>query len=815
MFLRKKPKATPRATAAKDRSVRSFFLPILLVTLLMLTLVCIAGRWIALHNNQEQILQGLAATAASVAKLSEARIEGEQTILKLLAQDAELLEALQAKQDISQIQNRLKQQLPAADALMVVSANMDEDRLLQTLQGSYLALDLHNRVLKTAAIPPVEASKTANDNTFTTVVPVTQKGQVLGTLFARYDMDLIASPLQHLQLNNGMIGLEQVIDGSHFVLAGSTGFRAETANATEAVKNTLWQIKYGLTSSTGMIDLLLLLGLVVIAGLVIYLVLNKQQAKLAHALKTDMGTAVSIMDATLKRSGTPAVKPQITESASALEVLSKYAKATFTAAKAAGNKAGLPMHQAAEVLEQSVTQPVAELSAEIFLANDIRGIHGQTLTPSMAQQLGQAVGTLALNAGETSVLIGRDARLSSEEYASALTAGVLASGCDVLDLGLVPVPLLYFAGQVLTSRSCVMVTGGHNPPQYNGFKIILDGKPLLGDELLALKKMIESGGLRSGTGELETRDVSGEYVRQVTGDVQLAEPRKVVVDGGNGVGGRLLVRLLQGMGCEVVELFCDPDGEFPNHFPDPALSENLSALALEVLAQGADFGVALDGDGDRLALVDEQGEQVATDLLIMLLAADIIRRHPGADVIYDVKSSSYLASYILSNGGRPVMWKTGHGLMKLRMLETEALLGGEYAGHLYIKDRWFGFDDAMYAAVRLLELFSMESQPVSTFFAPLPKAVGSTVLELEMPRQQAESLLQDLTQQLDTKDMDVIDMDGLRFEYSDGWALIRLSNTLPHLVFRFEGKDQVALENAKSRLRSQIQKVLPELVLPF
>ena len=360
-----------------------------------------------------------------------------------------------------------------------------------------------------------------------------------------------------------------------------------------------------------------------------------------------------------------------------------------------------------------------------------------------------------------------------------------------------------------------MVTGGHNPKQYNGFKIIIDGIPLVARGLSELKKLAASGNLKSGNGSLQTRDISDQYIRQVTGDIQLLEPRKVVVDGGNGAAAPLLVRLLQDLGCEVVELYCDPDGEFPNHFPDPADADNLSALALEVQAQSADFGVALDGDGDRLALVDEKGEQVATDFLFMLLAADIIHRQPGADIIYDVKSSSYLASYILSNGGRPVMWKTGHSLMKIKMQETGALLGGEYAGHLYIKDRWFGFDDAVYATARLLELFSMNSQPVSTFFADLPKGASTGTLELEMPRKEAEFLLHDLAQQLEADEQDVIDLDGLRVEHSDGWALIRLSNTLPHLVFRFEGKDQPALEHARTHLRSQIKRIMPELVLPF
>ena len=405
--------------------------------------------------------------------------------------------------------------------------------------------------------------------------------------------------------------------------------------------------------------------------------------------------------------------------------------------------------------------------------------------------------------------------MSSDELASALVDGILSTGSDVLDLGLVPVSLLYFAAEVLSIGSCVMVTGGHNPKQYNGFKIIIDGIPLLGRRLMELGELAASGDLKSGAGSVQTKDLSDQYIRQVTGDIQLLEPRKVVVDGGNGVAGPLLVRLLQDLGCEVVALYCEPDGEFPNHFPDPADADNLSALALEVQAQSADFGVALDGDGDCLALVDEKGEQVATDFLFMLLAADIIRRQPGADIIYDVKSSSYLASYILSNGGRPVMWKTGHSMMKIKMQETGALLGGEYSGHLYIKDRWFGFDDAVYATARLLELFSMNAQPVSTFFTELPRGASSGTLELDIPRKQAELLLHDLAHQLEVDEQDVIDLDGLRVEHSDGWALIRLSNTLPRLVFRFEGKDQSALEHARTHLRDQIKRIVPELVLPF
>lgn len=820
MFGKKKQKAKS-STVTGSKSVNAYFLPVFIATLIVMLTTGLIGNWLILQHTQKQSLLGVAANAGSVARLLEARLETEKSRMELLAGDAQLLQLLMEQADISKVQQRLKQHLPAAEALLVVPLSMDQDLMRHALFDSYQVVDLHERTLETGIVPAVEAMKSTSGTSFVLVVPVKQHDKVLATLVGKYPVNLIGDEFEMLRTGEGVLGLNQGAGGDHFVLASSPGFVFDAVKGAVVVNNTLWEVRYGLVAPVGLVQFSMLLVLLLIAAVIIYLVFQKQQKKLADDIKVDLGTAVALVDATLKRTGAPMVQTRLQESASALDVLTQYAKTTFATAKAAGaegNKAGQPMsdtgidHEAG-VLDESL--PDDDLPDEIFLVNDIRGISGQTLTSSMAQQLGRAIGTLALNSGEISLLVGHDARLSSEELSSALIAGVLSSGCDVLDLGLVPVPLLYFAGQVLSSRSCVMITGGHNPAQYNGFKVIIEGKPLLDAALLELKKMVESDALRSGAGTLQTRDISGEYIRQVSGDIQLLEPRKVVVDGGNGVGGRLLVRLLENLNCEVVELFCDPDGAFPNHFPDPAQPENLSALALEVQAQGADFGVALDGDGDRLALVDEKGEQVATDLLIMLLADDIIRRHPGADIIYDVKSSSYLASYILSSGGRPVMWKTGHSLMKLKMQETGSLLGGEQAGHLYIKDRWFGFDDGLYATVRLLELFCLEAQPVSAFFALLPKAPSSSTMEVEVPREQALFLLHELAQKLDSESLDIVDLDGLRLEFANGWGLIRVSNTLPRLVFRFEGRDQAGMETIQKLLRTELQVLMPELVLPF
>nr|WP_305801156.1 phosphomannomutase/phosphoglucomutase [Thiolapillus sp.] len=413
------------------------------------------------------------------------------------------------------------------------------------------------------------------------------------------------------------------------------------------------------------------------------------------------------------------------------------------------------------------------------------------------------------------MFVARDNRRTSSEYASSLIAGALASGCNVVDLEVAPMPLLSFAARMASSVSAVMITGGHSPAEFNGFKIIVDGKPLAQPQLLEIRERILSGNCRQGVGSLSSKDMRSEYIHAVSEDVQLVEGMKVVLDCGNGIAGSLVVPLLEGLGCEVIELFCQPESAYSNHLPDPSNVENLTVLSKEVVAHEADIGVALDADGNALAIVDEQGKVIAADELIMKLGSDIIRRHPGADVIYDVACSANLPAMILASGGRPIMWKTGHAELQQKLMETGGMLAGEMSGHIYIQERWFGFDDGMYAAARLLEILSLESMPVSEAFAEYHSAFATPLLQVDTPPGRARQIVAAMKHQGDFGDADVVELDGLRVEYGDSWGLARASNTQPSLILRFEASNEEALLQIQDRFRTLLTQIAPELPLPF
>ncbi|MGB5567975.1 MAG: phosphomannomutase/phosphoglucomutase, partial [Sedimenticolaceae bacterium] len=359
------------------------------------------------------------------------------------------------------------------------------------------------------------------------------------------------------------------------------------------------------------------------------------------------------------------------------------------------------------------------------------------------------------------------------------------------------------------------VTGSHNPPGYNGFKIVIGDRILDGDDLLSLRQRMLDGDFSHGNGAVEQADLLDAYLEAVMQEVQLARPLKVVVDAGNGVAGELAIASFEALGCEVVPLFCEPDGSFPNHHPDPSQPDNLASLMLEVQAQEADLGIALDGDGDRLGVVDNTGANVWPDKVLMLLAADILGRHPGVDILYDVKCSRHLASFILAHGGRPIMWKSGHSRMRAKMLETGALLGGEFSGHMFIKERWFGFDDAIYAAARILEIMALEPRSANELFAELPTSPSTPEYHLALEEGQGRDLMRALDAHKVFDDARLVELDGLRVEFANGWGLIRPSNTTPSLTFRFEADDTGALEEIKGRFRDLLRRVAPDMQAPF
>ena len=456
-----------------------------------------------------------------------------------------------------------------------------------------------------------------------------------------------------------------------------------------------------------------------------------------------------------------------------------------------------------------------KVPAEIFKAYDVRGVVGRTLTPDIVHAIGQAVGSEAIARGRKTVVIGRDGRHSGPELSAALARGVQASGVDVIDIGQAPTPVLYFAAYHFDTLSGVAVTGSHNPPEYNGLKIMIAGETLSGEAIQALRHRIENGKLERGEGRHRAEDVREAYLSRITGDVKLARPMRLVVDCGNGVAGATAPELYRRLGCEVTELFCEVDGSFPNHHPDPSQPKNLVDVQAALAAGKAELGFAFDGDGDRLGVVTKSGKIIFPDRQLMLFAADVLKRHPGAQIIFDVKSTRHLFSWIRAHGGTPVLWKTGHSLIKQKLKETGALLAGEMSGHTFFKERWYGFDDALYAGARLLEILSHEPDP-SAVLEALPDAVSTPELHIKLAEGENYALIEKLKQSARfDQAKEVITIDGLRVEYADGFGLARPSNTTPVVVLRFEADNEGAIKRIQEDFRRALLAVQPGVTLPF
>jgi phosphomannomutase/phosphoglucomutase len=457
--------------------------------------------------------------------------------------------------------------------------------------------------------------------------------------------------------------------------------------------------------------------------------------------------------------------------------------------------------------------------AEIFRAYDIRGVVGRTLTVEGTRQIGRALGTVARERGAPTFAVCRDGRLSGPELADALMEGLTAAGADAIDIGMGPTPLAYFAAHHLGCGSCVAVSGSHNPPEYNGLKIVVGGNALYGDDIQKLRTLIEKKQFASGSGKRSSADVLDAYVERIAGDVKLARKFHVAVDCGNGVAGMLVPRLYRRLGCELTELYTEVDGTFPNHHPDPAQPKNLAELIKTVKTGKAQLGLAFDGDGDRLGVVTKDGEIIYADRQLMLLARDVLSRNPGAEIIYDVKSTRLLPRYIERHGGRPVIWKTGHSFIKAKLKESGALLAGEMSGHTFFKERWYGFDDALYTGARLLEILSKESDPNATLKG-LPNAPSTPELHWHLEEGEPHALVAKLQARVEAATPfpsaeRVVTIDGLRVEYADGFGLARASNTTPTIVMRFEADNAAALERIKKDFRAALQPLKPDAPLPY
>ncbi|MDO8464178.1 MAG: phosphomannomutase/phosphoglucomutase [Gallionella sp.] len=455
------------------------------------------------------------------------------------------------------------------------------------------------------------------------------------------------------------------------------------------------------------------------------------------------------------------------------------------------------------------------LPKEIYKAYDIRGIVGKKRTPEVVEAIGHALGSEAAARKQRTIAIGRDGRLSGPELIAALARGIQKSGIDVIDVGLVATPMVYFAAYQLQTHCAVMLTGSHNPPDYNGLKMVLADETLSGETIQKLRSRIEQGDLAHGSGNYAQRDIGADYIARIASDIRLTRPMKITVDCGNGVAGAYVAKLYRQLGCEVEEMFCEVDGHFPNHHPDPSDPHNLEDLIAALRDNDSELGLAFDGDGDRLGVVTKDGKIIYPDRQLMLFAADVLSRNPGAEIIFDVKSTRNLFDWIRSHGGKPTLWKTGHSLVKAKMRETGALLAGEMSGHMFFKERWYGFDDGLYAGARLLEILSKFDNPSATLNA-LPDAVCTPELHIHTAEGENHALLAQLKQTAKfPAAKEIITLDGLRVEYADGFGLARPSNTTPVIVLRFEADTAAALQRIQGEFRKIFLQAAPHLKLPF
>ncbi len=726
-----------------------------------------------------------------------------------------------ARQHVKELE--LQNYFPAALRVRLLPPGLEEVDNSGPVQLGYACLALlHEAELKETP-PPAEVHQFGKPQQHIDLVrrilSATGRRSV-GHLLVSYPVAMQQQQLDKLKNPAGHIEIWQPVqDSKHLVLAarGAAPGADDPAPRVVDIDGTRWQLAYWPSvtasgeSSSGLWRELtvyaLLLALFAAAVLVLVRVLG-------GALRGDLVSIINLV----KDLGEGRVRREypvrVADCKGTVELLTRMAHELAVTPQLSASGAPARGESPAASVPAGNAAPVA-VDPTIFRAYDIRGVVGKSLTPASVFEIGRAIGSEAAARGQQGMIVARDGRLSGPELSEALSKGLRAAGMNVTDIGRVPTPVLYFATHYLDSSSGVMLTGSHNPPEYNGLKIVLAGETLSGDTIQALLARVQSRDYSSGAGTLQTVDVARDYLERITSDVRVARPMRVVVDCGNGVAGELAPRLLRALGCEVSELYCEIDGNFPNHHPDPSHPENLLDLIKAVEEQQADIGLAFDGDGDRLGVISSGGKIIWPDRVLMLLAMDVLSRNPGGDIIYDVKCSRHLDRIIRGHGGKPLMWKTGHSLIKAKMRETGALLAGEMSGHTFFKERWFGFDDGLYTAARLLEVLSNDPRSTHKIFAALPDSVNTPELNVRMAEGEHHRFMVRLLEQVHFDKARISTIDGLRADFEDGWGLVRASNTTPCLVLRFEADDETSLQRIQELFRSLLLGLEPGLKLPF
>ena len=694
---------------------------------------------------------------------------------------------------------------------------------------SFTSVDLVNRVEAGMDVFP-EAINANGRWIISVATPIKSNGSVVGTLFVYLQPEALSVPVeQHVK---GELKLLQKVgnaaDQEVMTLGGNKA--ASEPSTSRQLDNPNWTIQYTPSSalaskSLGSIVTFLLPPLaVMLIGFVgafvgisripaviqqdINTFSNQIRDATAGAFKSTENyrfPAFINLDSKLESLGTRSAEPQKIASVTSASAVPKEDEVVDI--EMIDEDAFEEEVEKTEVPEAFDLEPFTS----IFRAYDIRGIINETLNDEIIFKIGQAIGSEAEAQGEQTLLVGADGRTSSPDVSDTLIKGLLASGRDVVSIGRVPTPVLYFATQNSDAQSGVMVTGSHNPADYNGFKIVISGRTLVEQDIAALYERIESNNFSSGDGELTEIDIWDDYMDTILDDVVVAQPLKIVVDCGNGIVGDYAPELIGNLGCEVIPLYCEVDGSFPNHDPDPTIPENLEDLALMVKSQEADLGIALDGDGDRMVAITSEGEIIWPDRLLMLFAKDVVSRNPGSDVVYDVKCTRHLNSVISGFGGRPIISRSGHSFIKEKMQETDAVLGGEMSGHICFGERWFGFDDGIYSAARLIEIVGAQTEGLAELLQEFPESISTPEILIPVDETSKFEIVEILAETMDFDDGSITSLDGVRVDFADGWGLIRASNTNPSLTLRFEGDDQAALDRIQDLFRTKLQTVREDL----
>jgi phosphomannomutase/phosphoglucomutase len=739
---------------------------------------------------------------------------------------------------------------PKALNIRLLPPGIDQVDMNASPPLSYAALAQLHEAERSESAPPAEVQLLGTPQQHINIVRrVVSRdgGDVVGLLMLSLSMEAIEKILKTAMHTDGYIELQQVAARGKPVpisRQGNSNYQQREPAIVQAVPGSRWQVAYwpvhGSMAYLGKISLVVLVVFLLAASgmALVILVLFR---RLMLALRQDQVSLVTLMKDLRDDQVRREYPYGLDEMQETLEFMTSLAGAYAFKGEATGPvereqqaahaaekeqvEAALPEfgdpQEDSMIVEEGPLEftPAAEetvaLDASIFRAYDIRGVVNRTLSVNAVKLIGRAIGSEALQRGRETVIVGRDGRLSGPVLSNALIEGLMETGCTVKDIGRVPTPVLYFATHYLDTQTGVIVTGSHNPPDYNGLKIVIDGETLSGESIQQLRERIDSGNFISGTGNVESVNVVPDYIERIRSDVVITRPLKVVVDCGNGVAGGVIPRLLEEMGCKVTGLYCDVDGNFPNHHPDPSKTENLKDLIRVVKQVRADVGLAFDGDGDRLGVITTEGNIVWADRVLMLFAADVLDRNPGGRIIYDVKCSRFLDTIIRDHGGEPLMWKTGHSFIKAKMKQTGALLAGEMSGHIFFKERWYGFDDGLYAAVRLLELLSKDERPATRIFESLPDSVNTPEINISMQEGEPPRFMERLLASAHFEDARVFTIDGLRADFDDGWGLVRASNTTPVLVLRFEADNDAALVRIMAEFRRVMHQVEPALSLPF